>query len=116
MVQRMACVALVTMTLAGCMHLRGAVVEDPSGKPLPTARFTVGRPDGIAVYETHDVDRSGLFDFYVGPMDTNAIYVYDRGSGVQSMRRIDREEMSDNMKIRIRRGSQEMPPGFGVTP
>ena len=91
------------LMVAGCAHVKGVAVDEISGKPLRTAAFTVGRPDGIAVYERHGVDANGVFDFYLSPTDANFLYVYDSaGAPAMTMERVDSQQISESMKLRVR--------------
>jgi hypothetical protein len=87
---------------------------------MKTARLTIGRPDGIGVFAQHDVDAEGRFDFYISPTDENALYVFDNaGSPQMTMRRIDRMELGENMKLHLRKPTSDIPTGvgnFGVGP
>jgi hypothetical protein len=95
--------ALAALAAGGCTHIKGVVVEDPSGRAMKTARFSVGRPDSIAVYATHDVDARGGFDFYIAPTDENNLYLYDAAGDPQyTLQRIDRSQQSEKMQLRMR--------------
>jgi hypothetical protein len=98
-----ACAILSATLLAGCTHVKGVVLEEPSLRPSTTAVISVGRPTGIAVFDSHRVDAFGRFDFYLGPTDENNLYVYDgRSSPELTMRRIETYEISENMKLHLR--------------
>jgi len=87
------------LLFAACTHLQG-VVEQAPGRPMPTAVFSVGRPDGIAVYEQHRADNRGRFDFYILPIDETNLYLYDGAADPRlTLRRIDRSEMSTHMHL-----------------
>src|SRR4051812_32529452 len=84
-----------TAILPGCIHLKGDVLTDPTNRPLTTAKLSIGRPDGIGVFATYDVNRQGQFDFYISPTDLNAVYVYDSTAMPElTMRRLDRSEIN----------------------
>lgn len=107
--------------MAGCAHLKGVVIEDPSGRPMRTAVFTVGRPNGIAILDRHTVDGRGAFDFSLFPTDENDLYLYDgAGDPELTMRRVDASEMSDHMRLFLRAaprqnpGDGDMGSGFNV--
>jgi hypothetical protein len=92
----------VLALLPACTHISG-VVEQAPGRPLTTAVFSVGRPDGIAMYEQHHVDSRGHFDFYVIPTDEQHLYLYDSaGDPRATLRRIDPMEMRKGMHIMMR--------------
>ena len=94
---------LSALALAGCTHLKGVVVEDPSGRPAKNAVLSIGRPGGISVYDQHHVDAHGAFDFYVGPTDENNIYLFDSAGNTElTLRHVDSYEISQNMKLHIR--------------
>ena len=101
---------VIAAALGGCTHVRGVVVEERTGKPFSTAVFTVGRPDGIGVFQTNSVDRNGRFDFQISPTDESALYVHDSSGDVTStMRRIDHSEISDHMRIVLPRMADGAP-------
>lgn len=105
---------LTAAGLAGCMHVKGVVLEDPSNKPLKTAILSVGRPDGIAVFAKYHVDQNGRFDFYIGPGDEADVYVYDGANDPDlSMRQIEPRELNEKMTLHIRVGKtgEPMIPG-----
>jgi hypothetical protein len=100
--------------LGACTHVRGIVVDEGTGRPRPSAVFTVGRPDGIAIYQRNPVDKNGRFDFYISPTDESSLYVYDSSWGAAStMRRIDRTEITEQMRVEMPRVSSEPDGGFG---
>ena len=106
---RFSCLLAAAASLAGCIHMQGVVLEEPSNRPFTTARITVGRPGGLAIFASHDVDSHGRFDFYIGPTDDNDVYVYDTTGSVEDAIRLDRTEISDKMKIRMRPAPREQP-------
>jgi hypothetical protein len=88
--------------IPACTHVAG-VVEQAPGRPLPTAVFTIGRPDGIAIYASHHVDARGHFDFHVPATDEQHLYVYDGAADPRlTMRRIEPMEMRQDMHIMMR--------------
>ncbi|HVS70536.1 MAG TPA: hypothetical protein VHQ47_04695 [Phycisphaerae bacterium] len=93
---------------AGCQHIKG-VVLDARQHPLPTAIFSVGRPDAIAVYARHKVDAFGRFDFELSSIDETDLYVYDQTDPESTLRHLDPNELSDHMRIILPRGE----PGTG---
>ncbi len=96
--------------LAGCTHLKGVVLEDPSGHPMQSAVLSVGRPGGIAVFETHPVDSKGRFDFSVMPTDLNDIYLYDAAADPEmTVRHVDESEMNDHMQLHMQRARAANP-------
>ncbi len=111
---------LSVLALTGCMHLKGVVLEEPSMRPARSAVFTVGRPGGIAVFDTHHVDANGEFDFYIGPADDNNVYLYDGSASPDlTLRRVAPYEMSDHMTLYLRRaspGTPALPAGASVMP
>ena len=111
--KRMTLLAAVLLMVGGCTHLKG-VVEEAPGKPSRTAVFSVGRPEGVAVYSTHRVDSAGRFDFMIPAVDENNVYLYDeRGDPSSTMRRVDRKEMGDHMQLMVpagRSGNEMMIP------
>ena len=87
------------LLFAACTHLQG-VVEQAPGRPSSTAIFSVGRPDGIAVFDQHRVNVRGHFDFYVLPIDESNLYLYDGAADPRlTLRRIDASEMSTHMHL-----------------
>jgi hypothetical protein len=88
--------------LPACTHLSG-VVEQAPGRPLTTAVFSVGRPDGVGMYEQHHVDSQGRFDFSIISSDEQHLYLYDSaGDPRATMRRIEPVEMRKGMHIMMR--------------
>src|SRR6476620_3154709 len=88
--------------LPACTHVSG-VVEQAPGRPLTTAVFTIGRPDGIAKYATHHVDARGRFDFSIIPTDESHLYLHDgAGDPRLTMRRIEAIELRKDMHIMLR--------------
>ena len=104
---------VVTASGASCMHVKGVVLEERTQGPMRTAVITVGRPNGIAVYDSHQVDKNGAFDFYVLPTDEDNLYLYD-GAGMPelTMERIDRMRVGDKMKLYLRPAPKDMQPGM----
>src|SRR4051812_18001675 len=85
-----------------CTHISG-VVEQAPGRPMTTAVFTVGRPDGIAKYAEHHVDSRGHFDFYLVPTDESHLYVHDGSADPRlTLRRIEALELRQNMRVMLR--------------
>lgn len=94
------------LLLAGCTHVAGTVYEAGTSRPLAGATFTVGHPGGIGVFARHTSNAEGHFDFYIAPTDESHLYVF---SGDPTMaRRVDRSEISEQMKVYVRRNT-EMP-------
>src|SRR5690349_17366967 len=88
--------------LPACTHISGVVEQSP-GRPLPSAVISVGRPDGVAVFEKHPVDSRGHFDFYLMPTDESAVYVYDSGGDPRlTLRRLEEIELRQGMHIMLR--------------
>jgi hypothetical protein len=111
---------LSVLLTTGCMHLKGVVLEDPTMRPVRTAVVCVGNPTGIAVFDTHHVDDTGEFDFYIGPTDDNNLYLYDGSANpALTLRRIAPFELGENMKLYLRRaapGTPALPPGASIGP
>ncbi len=108
---------LVAVTaFTGCIHIRGVVLQDPTNRPLTTARITVGHPGGIGVFATHDVDSHGRFDFYIGPTDDSDVYIYDTVGGPDDAMHLDRTEISDKMTIRMRAAGPPQPGMMQMSP
>jgi len=113
---RLLSLSLLPFTLAACIHARGTVT-DMQNRPLTTAKFSIGRPDGVGAFATYGVTDRGDFDFYVFPTDLNAVYVYDStGNPAVTMRRIDRSDVSDRMKIKMHAAAPDMMPGMNINP
>ena len=94
--------AASALVLAGCMRLKGVVVDEASGKPFTSAVFTIGRPGGIAVFARHPVDSRGNFDFRIGPGEETNLYIYDSvGDPTLSIRKLQQFELGQNMRIRM---------------
>jgi len=94
---------LPILLLAACTHVKGVVLQDPSQRPMTTAIISIGRPNGIAVYDQHKVDDHGRFDFYVGPTDEENLYIFDGASRPEmTMRRIQSYEISEKMELHLR--------------
>ena len=112
--------AALVMALSACTHLKGVVLEEPSQRPVRTAMLTVGRPNGISVFEQHAVNSNGEFDFQIMPVDENNVYIYDTAAGAElTARKIDRSEMNDHMKLHMRplpRNNPGLPLDMGVNP
>jgi hypothetical protein len=108
------------LAFTACTHLKGVVLEEPSMRPARTAVFSVGNPNGIAVYDTHRVDENGAFDFYLSPTDENNLYLYDGSASPDlTLRRIAPFEMSENMLLHLRRatpGTPSLPAGAAISP
>lgn len=110
--------------MMGCMHLKGVVYEDQPGvkgaRPMRTATLSIGRPTGIAVYATHHVDKDGKFDLYIGPTDSDNIFLYDSGADpAMTMHRLDPSQLGENMVLRLRRGgmgSPALPGDININP
>lgn len=110
------CLPLLALALTACTHVKG-VVRDMQDRPLTTAKFTVGRPDGVGAFATHGVNDRGEFDFYISPTDENALYVHDSSANpTLTMRRIDRSDLSEKMVVRMRPASPDMMPGMNIMP
>jgi hypothetical protein len=93
--------------LGGCTHLKGVVLDDATGRPVPAAYFTVGRPTGVGVSATYRVDQFGRFDFSISPTDEDFLFLWDgNGDPETDVRRVYKTEMGTDMKIRMR---QAMP-------
>ena len=111
---------LCAAVLAGCAHLKGVVLEDPSQRPARTAVFSVGRPGGIAVFDSHRVDQNGAFDFYIGPTDDNNLYLYDGATAPElTMRRVEPFEQGEKMVLHLRAaspGTPYLPAGSIINP
>ena len=104
---RVMLVAAALLFVGGCMRVKG-VVEEAPGRPSQHAIFSVGRPDGIAIYATHHVNAKGEFDFKMSMTDENDLYVYDgRGDPVTTLRRINQGEISTHMKLLVPRGRMD---------
>ena len=96
--------ALLPALLAtGCAHLKGVVVDEGGARPVPTAVLTVGRPDGIGVFESHKVDQYGKFDFKISTLDVHDVYVYDSATGPAASIHLAESEFGEKMKIRLPR-------------
>jgi hypothetical protein len=108
------------MALVGCTHLKGVVLEDPSQRPARSAIISIGRPGGIAVFDSHHVDQNGAFDFYIGPTDANNVYLYDGSASPElTARRIEPFEQSEKMKLHLRPpspGTPFLPAGADLNP
>ena len=111
---------LCAVVLAGCAHLKGVVLEDPTQRPSSTAVLSVGRPTGIAVFDTHRVDQNGRFDFYIGPTDDNNVYLYDGATSPElTMRRVEPFEQGEKMVLHLRPaspGTPYLPAGSIINP
>jgi hypothetical protein len=98
--------------LPACTHLSGVVEQSP-GRPLTTAVFTVGRPDGVGEYARYPVDSRGHFDFSIFLTDEQHLYLFDNaGDPRMTMRRIEPIEMRKDMHIMMRpaRPSDDLTP------
>ena len=110
-------IILAGASLSGCTHLKGVVVESPSGRPLITAKLDIGRPGSLANYGSHPVDGNGRFDFYISPTDTSMIFVYDGAAAPErTMRRLDQSELNDHMRLEIERMPADPTQGLGLRP
>jgi hypothetical protein len=111
---------LLTLMFAACAHLKGVVIEDPFERPSRTAVLSIGNPMGIAVYGTHAVDDKGQFDFYIGPTDSNMIYLYDGSAPPEmTMRRLAPYELGEKMRLHLRPpspGTPALPAGTLLGP
>jgi len=95
---------LLVVALGGCTHIKGVVIEDPSGRPMRTAVLSVGKPGGIAAIETHPVDEKGRFDISLLPSDLSNVYLYDGATDPQlTLRHVDEQQFSDHMQLHMRR-------------
>lgn len=88
--------------LQGCTHVKGIVTDEVTHRPVPSAIFSIGRPDGIAVYATHHVDGNGKFDFSVFSLDESNVYVYDgAGDPRMTMQHLDRTALNADMHVKL---------------
>jgi len=94
---------LTTLLLfSGCTHLKGVVVHDPSGQPASSAVLTIGRPDGIAVFDSHSVNERGEFDFLISSMDATNVFFYDSATDpVLTTQHVDRNMLGEKMKLHL---------------
>jgi hypothetical protein len=107
---------LVLLALTACTHVHGTVT-DMRDRPLTTAKLSIGRPDGVGTFATYPVNDRGEFDFHISPTDENALYVYDSsGNPALTMRRLDRSDISEKMRIKMRPASPDMMPGMNINP
>ena len=90
------------------------MVSDPGERPHPTAVLTAGRPGGISPAETHAVDNKGAFDFYFSSIEESNVYVYDAVNPDATMRRVDRSELSEKMKLHLRPPAADPFPGMSA--
>jgi len=111
---------LCAAALAGCTHIKGIVLEDPTERPARTAVLSIGRPNGIAVFDSHRVSPNGTFDFYIGPTDENNLFLYDGSASPDlTMRRVTPFEQSDKMTLHLRPatpGTPALPAGSLINP
>ncbi|HEY4328731.1 MAG TPA: hypothetical protein VGN88_03275 [Phycisphaerae bacterium] len=108
--RRLTLILLSFSFLAGCTHLKGVVLEDPTQRPMKTAVISVGRPTGIAVLATHPVNDRGTFDFYLLPGDETNLYLYDGAADPEmTMRHLDQAEIGDKMTLHLRRALKSTP-------
>jgi hypothetical protein len=111
---------LLALAFTGCMHLKGVVLEDPSGRPSRTAAFSIGSPMGIAVYDKHSVNKNGEFDFFVLPTDSNIVFLYDGSAPPEmTLRRLAPHEFSEKMELHLRpasAGTPALPAGSLIGP
>jgi hypothetical protein len=120
----LAAAVALSSTLLACTHIKGVVYEDTPGsrtnRPLRTAALSIGRPTGLAVYGTYHVDENGNFDFYIGPTDHDNVFVYDNAANPEiTMHRIDPNQLSDHMVLRMRRagvGNPALPGDININP
>jgi hypothetical protein len=102
--------------VGGCSHIAGVVVDERQ-RPVTTAVLSVGRPDAIAVYETHKVNAQGRFDFQLSGIDETNLYAYDgAGDPRMTLRHIDPSELGTHMRIMLPRAApaddvMKVPPG-----
>lgn len=90
------------LTLSACTQISGVVIDDRTKKPVPTAVFSVGRPDGLGSFAKYPVDKEGKFDFQIFMGDENYIYVWDDKSDPRlTLQHIDRNELRKNMVVRM---------------
>jgi hypothetical protein len=112
MVWKNARIGLMLFGLAagGCAHLKGVVVDEAGGRPIPTAVLTLGRPDGIGVLESHNVDERGRFDFRISTLDLNKVYVYDSAAGPEASIHLRESELGEKMRVRLPRAPKPETP------
>ena len=80
-------------------------MEESPGRVSKSAVLAVGRPGGVGICTTHRVDAKGQFDFTMSATEENNLYVYDgRGDPVTTLRRVNRGDINDHMKLLV-------PPG-----
>ena len=104
MMRGIAAAFLMCAVLTGCLHVKGIVIEEPGGKPLTTARFSIGRPGSMGITADYGVDSHGRFDFFIPPLDENRVFVYDSaGAPEMTMRRFETWEFSEHMTVTLRR-------------
>jgi hypothetical protein len=102
--------AALSLACASCIHVKGVVLEEHTEKPIANATFTIGQP-GMIVLDTHHSDRNGRFDFYIGPTDETALYVWTgQGDPTIAPRHVDRTEISDHMIIHLFNPSDPFAP------
>ena len=107
---KIALMALAIAALTGCSHLKGVVVDEVSGRPVRTAVLTVGRPDGIAVLETHPVDSTGKFDFSISSLDVHQVYVYDGAASPEAALHLTSSQLNEKMQIKLPRAAKPETP------
>ncbi len=91
---------LSALALSACTHVSGVVLDPRSKKPVPTAVFSIGRPDGLGVFDKFKCDKDGKFDFSISPTDEPYIYVWDSaGDPGMTMQHIDRDQLRTNMTV-----------------
>jgi hypothetical protein len=101
---------LLPVALAGCMRVKGVVLEATGNRPVKTAVLTVGRPDGIAVYSSHKVDANGAFDFRISTVDVHNVYVYDGAAAPElTVQHLTESQLGDDMKIRLAKPPRQEP-------
>ncbi len=110
---RVRCVVVIPaicVAVGGCSRIAGVVVDEHN-RPVPTAIFSVGRPDAIATYGTHRVDARGRFSFQLSAVDETNLYVYDGAADPGlTLEHVDRSQLGPQMRVplhRARPGDQE---------
>ena len=101
---------LVPAALAGCMRVKGVVLEASGNRPVKTAVLTVGRPDGLAVYSLHKVDANGAFDFRISTVDIHNVYVYDGAAPPElTVQHLTESQLGENMQVRLAKPPRQEP-------
>ena len=94
---------LFVASLTGCMQIKGVVVNEVTGRPIPSAVVSIGRPDGPVIYNQHRVNGDGEFDFKIALLDTTNIWVFDSAAAPSlTMLRVPEEQLGTKMKVRLR--------------